>query len=188
MREVLIKKHYEITEQLLLQLWCCASSNKNNPDLQRSLENFSFDLSKPKQTTTTGEGINTSRILSLIFQHRCKQLRQESGSTLLANFPFLFGLFVFLELLEQRLLAQLLPIACLVGIGRAPAVAGLGVQGRISRAAGANPFVHFVLFEHLATADAMAGHSPLFDPLVDRLVAYIQTSCKCHRPSAISHP
>ena len=55
--------------QLLLRLSRCASSKKSDPDLQRSLENFSFDfdLSKPKQTTTTGEGINTSRKLSLSF-------------------------------------------------------------------------------------------------------------------------
>ena len=51
--------------QPLLQLSCCASSKNRNPDLQRSLENFSFDLSAPTQTTSTGEGVNTSRILSL---------------------------------------------------------------------------------------------------------------------------
>ena len=34
--------------QLLLRLSRCASSKKSDPDLQRSLENFSFDLFKTK--------------------------------------------------------------------------------------------------------------------------------------------
>ena len=50
--------------QLLLRLSGCARSKKSNPDLQWSLENFSFDLSTPTQTTTTGESVNTFRILS----------------------------------------------------------------------------------------------------------------------------
>ena len=58
------KKHHEVMAQPLLRLSYCASSKKSNPDLQKSLENFSFDFSTQTQTTTTGEGINTSRILS----------------------------------------------------------------------------------------------------------------------------
>jgi len=45
--------------------------------------------------------------------------------------------------------------------------------GFFSRTAGADPFVHFVLFEHPATADTVTGHRPLLDPFIDRLVAYI---------------
>ena len=44
----------------------------------------------------------------------------------------------------------------------------------IGRTAGADPFVNFVLFEHPPTAYPITGHSPLLDPLVDRLVANIQ--------------
>ena len=44
-RNVDIKKHYEIMTQLLLQLSCCASSKKSDPDLQRPLKSFSFDFS-----------------------------------------------------------------------------------------------------------------------------------------------
>lgn len=44
---------------------------------------------------------------------------------------FLFDLFVFLELFEQRLLAQFFEVTRLVGIGHVPAVAGLGDQGRV---------------------------------------------------------
>ena len=60
-RSVDIKKHYEIMTQLLLQLSCCASSKKSDPDLQRSFKSFSFDFSTPAQTNPTGYGINTSR-------------------------------------------------------------------------------------------------------------------------------
>lgn len=50
MQEVLIyKKQYEITTQLPRQPSRCASSKKNNPELQRSLERFSFDFSTPAQ-------------------------------------------------------------------------------------------------------------------------------------------
>ena len=63
-RSVDIEKHNEVMAQLLLRLSFCASSKERNPDLHRSLENFSVDLSTPTQTTTTEEGINTSRIHS----------------------------------------------------------------------------------------------------------------------------
>ena len=56
--------------QLLFRLSCFESSKKSNPGLQGSLESFSFDFSIPTKTTPTGEGINTSRILSLVFKRR----------------------------------------------------------------------------------------------------------------------
>ena len=52
-RSVDIKEHYEIRAQLLLRLSCCASSKKIKPDLQWSIESFSFDFSEPAQTTPT---------------------------------------------------------------------------------------------------------------------------------------
>ena len=67
MREVLIKNTYEIIEQLLLRLSCCANSKKSKRDLQWSLESYSFDFSTPAQKNPTEEGINTSRIHSLSF-------------------------------------------------------------------------------------------------------------------------
>ncbi len=70
--------------QLLLRLSCCASPKKSNPDLQRSLENFSFDLSTPTQTTTTGEGINTSRILS----QKKKGKKPNEGSFYVSEYLF----------------------------------------------------------------------------------------------------
>ncbi len=45
--------------------------------------------------------------------------------------PELFDLFIFPKLLEQRLLAQFLQVARLVGIGHIPTVAGLGHQCRV---------------------------------------------------------
>ena len=68
-RSVDIKKSYEIMAQLLLLLSRGASSKESNPNLQWSLESFSFD-----------------------FQHRRKQLRQERASTLLAYFSYFFSL------------------------------------------------------------------------------------------------
>ena len=66
-RSVDIKKHHEVMAQLLLRLSRCASSKKSNPDLQWSLVRLSFYFSTQAQNTPTGEGVNTSRILSLSF-------------------------------------------------------------------------------------------------------------------------
>ena len=72
--------------QLLLRLSRCASSKKSDPDLQRSVENFSFDGSTPAQTTPTGERANASRILS----HRNKIQRRSANG--LRFFPEFFRL------------------------------------------------------------------------------------------------
>ena len=63
-RSVYIEKHNEVMAQLLLRLSRCASSKERNPDLHRSLENFSVDLSTPTQ-----------------------KIRQKRASTLLAYIP-----------------------------------------------------------------------------------------------------
>ena len=58
-----LKKHREITTQLLPPLSCCAGLKKSNSDLQRPLERFSFD-----------------------YQHRRKPIPQERASTLPPTF------------------------------------------------------------------------------------------------------
>ena len=60
-----LKKHCETLTPFLLRPSRCASPKKNNPDLQRSLESFSFDFSASAQTNPTGDGVNASRKFSL---------------------------------------------------------------------------------------------------------------------------
>ena len=69
LRDVLIyKKQYAIMTQLLLRPSRCASSKKNNPELQRSLERFSFDFSTPAQ-----------------------KIQQKRASTFIAHFSFFYS-------------------------------------------------------------------------------------------------
>ena len=81
-RSVDIKKHHEIMAQLFLRLSRCSSSKKSNPDLQWSLVRLSFYFSTQVQNTPTGEGVNTSRILSLFFSYRSR-----------SSFPFALSSF-----------------------------------------------------------------------------------------------
>ena len=64
MREVLIKNTYEIIEQLLLRLSCCANSKKSKQIFNGRL-----------------------KAILLIFQRRRKKIRQKRASTLLAYIP-----------------------------------------------------------------------------------------------------